>query len=252
MSAASSWTIVCNVCGAVLAAGVGPTHPTEPCATCGSREIHIDFGLDPAALSFSSRHIAHGQKEGGDHIGEAVRVSGPGERAASGDVLCAASATQDISGPAPHGEEGRLDSANLLVQKLRELGQDWKHPYVVDVADIDCRADGDGGFLDMQVVRADTSDTWKTLSRTGRASKAASPNELADALLEVARKKARLPPAQLGNLVLVIDARDTPVFAMGAIVESFRQRHLDGATRLGFRAVWVVGPTVELVARLDR
>jgi hypothetical protein len=105
--------------------------------------------------------------------------------------------------------------------------------------------------LDIQVVRADKSDTWRTLSRTGRASKAASPAILADALLEVARKKARLPAAQLGILLLAIDGRDTPVFAMGGTIDSFRQRHLDEVARLGFRAVWVVGPTVALVARLD-
>jgi hypothetical protein len=246
------WRILCKACGAILAEGVGPTPATEPCQICGSRERLVDFHLDPAGLSFSSRQIAHGRTEGEEHVGEAVRISGPRGRAASGDVLSDTSATQEISGPpAPQGEEGRLDTANLLVERLRELGQDWSQPYEVDFADIDCRADGDRGFLDIQVVRADKSDTWRTLSRTGRASKAASPAILADALLEVARKKARLPAAQLGNLLLAIDARDTPVFAMGGTIDSFRQRHLDQVARLGFRAVWVVGPTVALVARLD-
>jgi hypothetical protein len=61
-----------------------------------------------------------------------------------------------------------------------------------------------------------------------------------------------VPTAQLGSLVLAIDARDTPVFAMAGVVNSFRDRHPDAVTRLGFSSVWVVGPTVQLVARLDR
>jgi hypothetical protein len=211
----------------------------------------IEKGLD-AGLSFDPRFIGHEQKEGGNPIGEAVRIAGPGKRKASGDVVSDDSATQDISGPAPRGEEGALETATLLIEKLRELGEQWGQPIEVGDNDVDCRATGPNGSLDIQVVRAAASATWERLNREGRADQVTSPNDLADALLAVARKKAaHYPSAQLRDLVLAIDARDTPAFALGRIIESFRERHLDVAARLGFKSVWVVGPTVKLVGRLN-
>jgi hypothetical protein len=252
VSAEPPWVMRCRDCQTVLARGNGPTPQTEPCSNCGSTDRLIEKGLE-GGLSFDSRFIGHQQKEGGNPIGEAVRIAGPGKREASGDVVSEVLATQDISGAAPHGEEGALETATLVVEKLRELGEEWSQPSEVGDKDVDCRATGPSGSLDIQVVRAAASDTWKTLNRDRGAEQVTSPNDLADALLAVAEKKAaRLPAAQRRNLVLAIDARDTPAFAMAGIADSFRQRHLDEAAHLGFRAMWVVGPTVELVVRLDR
>jgi hypothetical protein len=38
---------------------------------------------------------------------------------------------------------------------------------------------------------------------------------------------------------------------MAGVVHSFRGRHRKDVGRLGFKSVWIVGPTVQLVARLD-
>ena len=246
------WVIECQDCHALLAKGVGPTPAAIPCPKCGSHSNLVRARFE-SQLGFDARLVAHGRKEHGGQVGEAVRVAGPGERDARGDVLSDTSATQEISGPVPHGEEGARETCVLLVAKLRELGEIWDQPTEIENrdSDVDCRSEGPGGILDIQVVRAANSETWKTLHRAGRASLIKSPGEFADALLEVIRKKARLPAAQLGNLVLAIDARDTPTFAMAGIIDSFRKRHLDHAGRFGFKAVWVVGPVIDLVARLD-
>jgi hypothetical protein len=241
--------IECANCHAVLAEGVAKV-PATDCPNCGSGAKAIRAGLE-SSLSFDARSIAHGRAEAEGVTDEAVRISGPRDREAAGDIKSGASTTQDISGRAPRGEEGRLETAILLVQKLCQLGEVWNQPYEVDISDIDCQSVGEDGLLDIQVVRPAMSDMWKTLSRTGHSSQAATVDELADVILEVARKKARLPPDQLGNLVLAIDARDTPVFAMAGTVDGFRGRHINEVARLGFRSVWVVGPTVDFVARLD-
>ncbi len=250
MGEETSRVIECRDCGAPLVQGVGIPVPDGPCPSCGSTSRLIKVGLG-AKMSLTSRMTAHKQAEDGGAAGEAVRISGPGERSASADVSSLATAGYQIAGPSPRGEEGRLETAQLLVQKLGELGEAWGDPEEIDDQDVDCRAHGDQGMLNVQVTRVSHGDLWKALHLAGTAAEQSSPDGLADHLLQVARAKALLPAVQLGSLVLAIDARDTPVFAMAGVVNSFRDRHREAAARLGFSSVWVVGPTLQLVARLD-
>jgi hypothetical protein len=250
MGGETSRVIECSGCHTIMAQGVGASVPEEACPTCGAsaKLTKIDF---QSTLSPTSRLAAHKPAQGADGIGEAVRVSGPRERSAAADVSSLTTASYQIDGPSPRGEEGRLETVQLLVQKLRELGEAWGDPEEVDIQDVDCRALGEQGTLELQVTRAPHTNLWKTLHQAGAAAEASSPDELADHLLEVARAKARLPAAQLGSLTFAIDACDTPVFAMAGVVNSFRHRLGGAAQKLGFASMWVVGPTVQLVARLD-
>ncbi len=245
-----SRVIECSDCHTVLADGVGVAVPDGPCPACGSSTRQINLGLE-AKLSVTSRTVAHKDVVGGGPVGEAVRVSGPYSRTASGDVTSDTVASYGIGGPAPRGEEGRLETASLLLAKLAEEDDVWGPPEEVDEADVDCRRTRDGETLDIQVTRAVSPEVWRQLHQTGAVQGDASPSDLADGVLTAIQKKSLLPAVQRARLVLCLDARDTPVVAMGGVVESFRTRHLETVARLGFRGVWVVGPTVQLVHRLD-
>ena len=168
MGEETSRVIECRDCGAPLVQGVGIPVPDGPCPSCGSTSRLIKVGLG-AKMSLTSRMTAHKQAEDGGAAGEAVRISGPGERSASADVSSLATAGYQIAGPSLRGEEGRLETAQLLVQKLGELGEAWGDPEEIDDQDVDCRAHGDQRMLNVQVTRVPHGDRWKTLHHAATA-----------------------------------------------------------------------------------
>jgi hypothetical protein len=243
--------VECSQCHAVLAEGVGAPVPDGPCPECGSSNHHVRLEVAESA-TMTSRAVAHKQPEGGGSVGEGVRISGPGDRTASGDVSSPVAASYAIGGQSPRREEGSLETASLLVAKLAEQGDIWGHPVEVDDADVDCRSTRDGESLDIQVTRAMDPTVWQQLHRAGEVVAETEVDELADGVLAAIQKKARrLPLAQRAALVLAIDAHDTPILAISEVVGSFRRRHMETTEQLGFRSVWVVGPTAELVHQLD-
>jgi hypothetical protein len=195
---------------------------------------------------------AHKRDSSGSPEGEAVRVSGPGDRVAAADFDPGGSVPYDIAGPAPQGEEGSLEAAQLLIDRLRQFGENWDDPVKVNNQDVDCEAWSAERVLPMQVTRVPRTRVWEKLGRVGKASEQATAEQAADELMNaMAAKARRLPGVQKATLVLVLDARDTPAFALQGVVSKFHQRYGRQAVALGFRGVWVVGPTVDLVARLD-
>jgi hypothetical protein len=169
--------------------------------------------VERGSITLSGSLVAH--KVGADDgTGEAIRIDGPFGRTGSADIGSSGDATYDVGGGrAPQNEEGSPDTARLLVRKLRELGQEWSDPVRVDGGDIDCRATDGACVPNVQVTRAAPPDVWQSLATAGKAHKETDADAAADALMEAVNRKARLPPAQLGGLVLAIDARETPVFA---------------------------------------
>src|SRR5438309_1185566 len=90
-----------------------------------------------ASLAFEGALTAH-KKPQPTNTSESVRVVGPGDRTASADVdLRTGTTVSEIAGPATHGGEGRLETANLLLRKLGELGEDWGDAEAVDDRDVD-------------------------------------------------------------------------------------------------------------------
>src|SRR6266571_5423457 len=122
MGEETSRVIECRDCGAPLVQGVGIPVPDGPCPSCGSTSRLIKVGLG-AKMSLTSRMTAHKQAEDGGAAGEAVRISGPGERSASADVSSLATAGYQIAGPSPRSEEhtSELQShVNLVCRLLLE------------------------------------------------------------------------------------------------------------------------------------
>jgi hypothetical protein len=244
--------VTCAACGQVLAQGVGVPVPDAPCPNCGAstRNIALDLG---AEVKVTSRMIGHRAGSTGSPEGEAVRVAGPGERAAAADFETNDSVSYEIAGPAPQGEEGALETTQLLVQRLRASGENWDDPVKVDEQDVDCEAWSGNRVLRVQVTRVPHTPLWQRLGTLGTVSGGGTADQAADELMDaIAAKARRLPDVQRARLVVALDARDTPAFALAGVVSDFRQRHGQQAIALGFGAVWVVGPVVDLVARLDQ
>jgi len=51
--------------------------------------------------------------------------------------------------------------------------------------------------------------------------------------------------------VLALDATDSPRAALRSVVEMFREQYGEWTAGVGFQEVWVVGPVIDLVNRLD-
>jgi hypothetical protein len=240
----------CQGCGAVLAKE-GDEQPGKPCPQCGDtrRQFHV-FASDHVTID--SRAVAHRLPTDDSGESEGVRIAGPGTRSAGVDFISRASVTYDIAGDAPRHEEGALETAQILIQKLRESDPGWSDPTIVDRADVDCESHNGEDTLLMQVTRVPRSSSfWQSLGQHSAASQAGSADNLADDLMTAINHKAsRLPSTQRAALALVLDARDTPAFAMTGTVARFTELHGTEATNLGFRSIWVVGPTVNLVRQL--
>ncbi|MFI6850438.1 hypothetical protein OG535_40390 [Kitasatospora sp. NBC_00085] len=54
-----------------------------------------------------------------------------------------------------------------------------------------------------------------------------------------------------GNIVLVLAAYDSPAYALRLVVEAFRESHTGWARQVGWREIWLAGPSTDLVQRLD-
>lgn len=117
--------ITCKGCGAGLDEDADG-QLCQPCPHCGStqRLVHV---FDSDEISSSERAVAHQPPTSPSDPSESIRIAGHGNRSASADVSTE-SARYDISGDAPRNEEGTLETAQILIQKLRECGAGWTDP----------------------------------------------------------------------------------------------------------------------------
>lgn len=239
----------CMGCGAELA-GEADGQPRQPCPHCGDIRRQIGIHITEQ-LKISGRAVLHRPPSDSTDQSEGVRVAGFGTRSASADVS-ASSASYEIAGDAPRNEDGALETAQILVRKLRESDAGWSHPMMVDFADVDCESRNGGDTLSMQVTRVPRSSSfWRDLGRQSVASEVGSADDLANELMSaINHKAARLASRQRAVLSLVLDARDMPAFAATRAAARFSELHRTEATNLGFRSIWVVGPTVTLVRQL--
>jgi hypothetical protein len=201
----------------------------------------------------SSELIAVKTSAPGSDSGDAIRIDGPDGRQVAVDTESRGTGSFAISGMRPpQNEEGAPETAALLVLHLRTLGQTWLAPVAVNDGPADCRAvDPEGNRLDVQVTRPAPADVWAALSRDGSAAGATHVDRAIAELKTVIDKKARIDPVERKKLVLAIDARDLPIHATKAVVDGFVARNGAEAAGYGFQSIWVVGPTEQLVRRLD-
>jgi hypothetical protein len=196
-------------------------------------EVQIIVRRGPDIVGHRSGGSAMGVETANDVVGDEIQSSLRGR-------------------PSP-GEHGTVRAAALLMQKLNSLGGDWKlfdRSDTVSDVDVEFR-NGRGDVLRVQHTRAADHTLFAQLARLGATASVDDAVRLADALLESVRRKSELPPDQKRAIVLLLDAIESPAFAFGPVVDRFHERHVQEVKGFGFAAVWLVGPVVELVHRID-
>ncbi|MCU7843306.1 MAG: hypothetical protein KZQ93_05655 [Candidatus Thiodiazotropha sp. (ex Monitilora ramsayi)] len=161
----------------------------------------------------------------------------------------------NVSGCPPRNEEGALAASALLVKKLNDEGGNWTDPEVGE-DDVDFVAndrDDNNVLLRMQVVRASNDESmWRKLAEDGIANKHFDTQSAADELFGVIQKKSeKYPVEQKRLLTLVIDAHHTPTHTFNDVHDEFESRYFEACKKFEFAAIWVVGTSLELIARLD-
>jgi hypothetical protein len=98
-----------------------------------------------------------------------------------------------------------------------------------------------------QVERA----VWSRLARDRHATLRRSVPELAlDIRTAVESKSKKYSSAQRSKLLLALDAIRAPGYVHDAVVAAFISDHGKWAAHLGYRAIWLVGPTADLTRQL--
>jgi hypothetical protein len=110
--------------------------------------------------------------------------------------------------------------------------------------------DSHGNRLQVQVTRVEHT-AWKEVARTGRAESVETDEQRATAIWDAITKKSRrIPPKQRAQLMLALDATRTPGYLRNSVVDEFRTRYGEQAGKLGYVAVWLVGPTPALTFQI--
>ncbi len=168
-----------------------------------------------------------------------------------------------VEGRTAQGEGGNGEVATILIRILNRLGANWGPPADVSAAkdrstdDVDVEARDGSSVLRIQVTRAER-EIWRMGGRVRKGNPPVkaelhrSPDDAASMLMVAIQDKAKWSrPTQLGSLVLALTVLDSPIFGFSEVLDRFREFYLGTVRTLGFQAVWLVGPTDDLVHRLD-
>lgn len=207
-------------------------------------------------VTLSEALVAH--KRGADGT-EALRTVN-GLQSASADYSPGSPPSFTLAGQNQHEEQGVLGACSILLERLAREGEVYSALRTFEgVPGVDCVADGLTGSINMQVTRAVRGDFRAELATAPdrRVSRIYADDEEAadiirDAIQDKAEKLRKLkPPVDLSSIVLVLDSRETLGHVLHkGVTASFLQRHGEWARGIGFRAIWLVGPTADLVVRL--
>ncbi len=248
-------TVRCILCGAPLS---DPTNlagqDRKPCPSCGSLGHNIAISVSEE-LRITS-HLSMLQERAGEAIG--FSESERGGRATSFTIQDDNLLRLSITGTSPQGEEDTPEVCCVLLQRFKEDGQPYSKvspgPEPADCILI--TDDNPMVSLEVQVVRAIASQTiWLQLSNTGSAQKSLSPMEVTRELRAAIASKgsdSKLPPPVRRCLVLALDATRLPGLGFDAVVRNFRDTEGEWAASLGFKSIWLVGPTPRLTWRIDK
>lgn len=245
----------CGNCDVELPEEYGSAMQRVPCPACGSTARRFEVHLEET-VQVSDHFMLEAQREG-SIIG--FRESEREGRAASADDHGDGTISWTLSGSSPQGEEDTPSACRILVEAINQLGETWNTP-VTGAGDADCVAtnavDEKAASLNIQVVRAIVDpEVWQSLAKHGTLSKTKiAPENVADLIADSLGRKLdprKIPLKQRPELVLALDATRLPALAFETVIDSFQERHGALVKGTGFRAIWIVGPTVTLTKRLD-
>ena len=212
--------------------------------------IHHVFDED-AASSYESAVVDGLGRDGDERI--AVDRGGPDPRVASANAFIAGPITDRIEGNASHKDHAELRVARYLVQRLNQLGADWRDLQLLrassrDERGVDCVArDTDGRTLQIQVTTTERK-AWKQLADVPSIERSTANDAVVEAIRASIENKATQADR---HVVLALDATDSVRAAFRSVAGKFREQHGRWAAEIGFQEIWLVGPAVGLVHRLD-
>jgi hypothetical protein len=216
---------------------------------------HKEFPKDLAGrmAPMNASLVAHLKSTDGTDA--AVRISNE-NTCISVDAATGNELTRSVRTKPRHNEEGILTVSGILLEKLNRTRTQWSNLRRAEcpASDVDCTAQNEAGdVLKMQVTRAEIerSSLWREIGHGNTVSAQRPVTDAVEYLREAVFEKSKLPLQQKKELLLVLDAIETPDLAFTQTVESFRMIYGAWAKGLGFRGIWVVGPTEDLVHRLD-
>jgi len=208
-----------------------------------SEIVHVDESL-----------VLHSPGE----LAEGVRVERGGQSIAD-DLAPDGTVRSLIKGKSPQGREGEREACQILIERLnrgRTDGEKWRDlteqredsPVDWEASAPPPRGGREPSRLRIQVTLVGDSDFWQRLNTVGQIEEKSSIADLREALYAAIRvKSTRSSP----DIVLAINARDTPRHSFRPVVDSFREQHAGWAAEIGFQEIWVVGPIPDMTERLD-
>jgi hypothetical protein len=183
---------------------------------------------------------------------ESIRIARDVHGAAA-DLASDRSIALSMDGEPPEGEDDIRRVAEILRQKLVEAGEAWHETRLCpEGTDADCEFWGPSGPGPLIQVTRGERQLWKELAQVGKVARHLVPGEAADGLkFAVEKKGGHYPIVQRRRLVLALDVALAPHLALNAVASAYRDRYADWTRRLGFHAVWLIGPTTASTYRLD-
>jgi hypothetical protein len=234
--------------------------PEEPSEQFQPPPLEV-FARDDIGITLGEGHSVHGR--GPDS--EGIRVGDSRGLSLGGEVQGITTKGAWATAPPSHGEEGTSETCAIFVQSQNAHSPIWGQPIMLpewtgvdgEAPDLQnpsrpplkmavSRAYQDGEFLER--LGRGTSERYETAE--------VSPGNLHEwiEVLWTAVLSQKLLRAEPGVVVL-LNARWTPWLALHLVAEGFRKRYGEAARRVAdgarFDAIWVVGPSDDLVERLD-
>jgi hypothetical protein len=166
---------------------------------------------------------------------------------------------QDFQGRAAQGETDVLQVCRSLRAALERGGERWgRFEKPTTPTDVDAIATNDKDqTLQVQVTQVERA-AWNLLAPDRPVSLQRTVNELVAAIRAAVdakgdpspKRRKGIPRAQRKRLLLALDAIRSPGYVHEPVVAAFLDQYREWAASLGFRAIWLVGPTAELTHQL--
>jgi len=158
-----------------------------------------------------------------------------------------------LSGHSPQNEQDTLPACRVLIEAMNKAGAAWAVPELVDGPTVDCRAcdTRSASLLEILVRAIADEEFWRTINMTGSVKTVPLLADFVQMIHSAAKKKLNhYASADRSRLVLALDANRLPAVAFHDVVDTVRRELNVWLYELGFREVWLVGPTCSLTHRL--
>jgi len=207
--------------------------------------IYMEKSRDETAeLGSSGRLIAKKLSQDGS---EAIRDCRAADEFANADYNPNEKLAFSNKGHSRQNEQGNLSVGAALIEKLNLLGGKWGPPVWGNEHGVDCFSEDGAKKLLIQITKISPGDYFKDLNKHGSASGQRDVEEAVSDIMRAVRKKAGQASPQI---VLALDATDTPVYTMSVVLAALRRKPEAELCRFGWQAIWLVGAEPTLTAEL--